>query len=163
MAEIEGEPELSQTCGTLVRDGMVVNTETEAVKAARKAALDKLLSTHKADCFAPCRLGCPAGVDIQGYIALALRGQYTEAMKLIPDEVVEHEEEKRIFEQIKQTLTPREQIFLELYYVRELSPSEISRILNTNENNIYQLKSLVRKKMKKIGTTPVRINIQGRL
>ena len=85
VAEIEGESELSQTCATLVRDGMVVNTETEAVKAARKAALDKLLSTHKADCFAPCRLGCPAGVDIQGYIALALRGQYTEAMKLMKE------------------------------------------------------------------------------
>ncbi len=68
----------------------------------------------------------------------------------LPDEVVEHKQEKVIFDQIKKSLTKREQLFLELYYSRELSPSEISRILNTTENNVYQLKSLVRKKMKKI-------------
>jgi RNA polymerase sigma factor (sigma-70 family) len=68
----------------------------------------------------------------------------------LPDEMLEHKEEKVIFEQIKKGLTKRELIFLELYYSRELSPIEISRILNTTENNVYQLKNLVRKKMKKV-------------
>jgi len=68
----------------------------------------------------------------------------------LPDEMLEHKEEKVIFEQIKKSLTKRELIFLELYYSRELSPIEISKILNTTENNVYQLKSLVRKKMKKV-------------
>jgi formate dehydrogenase major subunit len=68
-----------------VTDNMVVNTESEAVKKDRKTNLEELLSNHKADCYAPCRLGCPAGVDIQGYIALGLRGQYTEANKLLKE------------------------------------------------------------------------------
>ena len=68
----------------------------------------------------------------------------------LPDEILEHKEEKVIFEQIKKSLTKRELIFLELYYSRELSPFEISRILNTTENNVYQLKNLVRKKMKNV-------------
>lgn len=68
----------------------------------------------------------------------------------LPDELVEHKEERAIFEQIKHGLTNREQFFIELYYNRELSASEISRIMNTTENNVYQMKSLVRKKMKRI-------------
>ena len=68
----------------------------------------------------------------------------------LPDEVLEQKEERVIFEKIKESLTPREQLFLELYYSRELPPLQISIILNTTENNVYQLKSLVRKKMKSI-------------
>ena len=66
----------------------------------------------------------------------------------LPDELIEIGEEKRIFEKIKDTLTSRERFFVELYYSRELSPVEISRILNITENNVYQLKSRVREKMK---------------
>ena len=66
------------------------------------------------------------------------------------DELVESKDEKRIFEQIKSTLTSREQLFVELYYCRELVPDEIARILNTTPNNVYQFKSAVRKKMKKL-------------
>jgi RNA polymerase sigma factor (sigma-70 family) len=68
----------------------------------------------------------------------------------LADEVVERKEEKAIFEQIKKSLTSREQFFIELYYRRGLIPSEISKILNTTENNVYQLKNVVRKKMKDI-------------
>ena len=85
VAEIDGSAELIPTCTTRVVDKMVVNTETVAVKIARKSNLEELLSNHKADCYAPCRLGCPAGVDIQGYIALGMRGQYKEAIKLMKE------------------------------------------------------------------------------
>lgn len=68
----------------------------------------------------------------------------------LPDHVIEMEEEKRIFEHIKRSLTSRERFFVELYYSRELSPTEISRILNTTENNVYQLKNRVREKMRKM-------------
>ena len=44
----------------------------------------------------------------------------------------------------------RERLFVELYYLREHSPSEIARILNTTKNNVYQLKSIVREKMKEM-------------
>src|SRR5208337_4594206 len=38
---------------------------------------------HYADCYPPCRIRCPANVDIQGYIALVSRGQYHEAQILM--------------------------------------------------------------------------------
>ena len=85
VAEVEGAPALRRTCATPVSDGMVVHTETEKVKRARKTNLELLLGRHTADCYAPCRLACPAGVDIQGYIALAKRGLYKEAVKLMKE------------------------------------------------------------------------------
>lgn len=68
----------------------------------------------------------------------------------LADELIELKEEERIFEQIKKNLTTREQLFVELYYCRDLSVPETARILNTTANNVYQLKSIVRGKMKKM-------------
>ena len=56
----------------------------------------------------------------------------------LPDDVIGEKEERVIFEQMKKSLTPREQLFLELYYNRELSRSEISRIMNITENGRHR-------------------------
>lgn len=68
----------------------------------------------------------------------------------LPDELIELKEEKETLEQIKRSLTSKEQFFGKLCYCYELSPREIARILNTTTNNIYQLKIRVRKKMEKM-------------
>ena len=44
-----------------------------------------MLSNHYADCIGPCQLACPAGVDIQGYIALAALDKHREAIALIKE------------------------------------------------------------------------------
>ncbi len=44
-----------------------------------------MLSNHYADCIGPCQLACPAGVDIQGYIALAALDKHRDAIALIKD------------------------------------------------------------------------------
>jgi formate dehydrogenase major subunit len=44
-----------------------------------------MLSNHFADCIGPCQLACPAGVDIQGYVALAALGKHRDAIALIKD------------------------------------------------------------------------------
>jgi len=62
---------------------MRITTENEIIRKARKMALELLLSNHYADCLGPCRLTCPAGVDVQGYLALAAMGKYREAIELI--------------------------------------------------------------------------------
>jgi formate dehydrogenase major subunit len=71
------------SCSTKLTEGMVIDTENEEVREARQAALNLLLSNHYADCAAPCKLTCPAGVDIQGYISLIEKGLYSEAIGLI--------------------------------------------------------------------------------
>lgn len=83
VVEIEGMRGLQPACSTLVREGMVVETENEKVKKARKSALDLIVSNHYADCVAPCKMTCPAGVDVQGYISLMEKGLYREAVGLI--------------------------------------------------------------------------------
>ncbi|MBN2083383.1 FAD-dependent oxidoreductase [bacterium] len=83
VVELEGKPNLVPSCATKVAPGMVVNTRNERIIESRRTALELLMSNHYADCLAPCVLGCPAHVDIQGYIALAARGQTAEAADLI--------------------------------------------------------------------------------
>ena len=68
----------------------------------------------------------------------------------LPDQMIELKDEKRLFEEIKQGLTAKERFFLELYYSRELPTARIAKILNTTENNVYQLKNRIREKMKKM-------------
>jgi formate dehydrogenase major subunit len=74
---------MQPSCATKITEGMVIDTESEEVHKARKSALDLLLSNHYADCVAPCKMTCPAGVDVQGYISLIEKGLYSEAIGLI--------------------------------------------------------------------------------
>lgn len=83
VVEVEGRPNLVPSCATVVAPGMKVTTNNERITASRKTALELLMSNHYADCLAPCVLGCPAHVDVQGYIALAARGEYGAAADLI--------------------------------------------------------------------------------
>jgi len=62
---------------------MKIDTDTPRVRKARKTALDLMVSNHYADCAAPCKETCPAGVDVQGYISLIEKGLYSEAIGLI--------------------------------------------------------------------------------
>ncbi|MFA5858437.1 MAG: FAD-dependent oxidoreductase [Elusimicrobiota bacterium] len=74
---------LVPSCGTVVADGMVIDTDTERVRDTRKACLELLLSNHYADCYAPCNRACPAGINVQGYVNFISSGKYSEAYELI--------------------------------------------------------------------------------
>lgn len=50
LIEIEKVPKLQVACGTPIRDGMVVSTQSERVKKARKGVLEFLLINHPLDC-----------------------------------------------------------------------------------------------------------------
>ncbi len=50
LVEIEGAPKLELSCATVVRDGMVVKTQSEKVREARRAVLEFLLAEHPLDC-----------------------------------------------------------------------------------------------------------------
>jgi len=83
--EIEGERGVPLSCGAQVRDGMVITTESDAIKKSRKTCLELLLSQHYGDCTAPCILECPAHTDVQGYIKHIANGRYNDALKLIKE------------------------------------------------------------------------------
>ncbi|GAB4332067.1 MAG: formate dehydrogenase subunit alpha [Calditrichia bacterium] len=83
VVEVEGARTFVPACGAKVYQGMKIHTRNEKIENARKMALELLLSNHYADCLGPCKLSCPAGVDVQGYLALAAMGKYREAIELI--------------------------------------------------------------------------------
>jgi formate dehydrogenase major subunit len=85
VVEIEGMRTLQPACSTKLGKDMKIHTENDRVKKSRKTALELLLGNHYADCLGPCKLTCPAGVDVQGYIALIEKGLYSEAVGLIKE------------------------------------------------------------------------------
>jgi ferredoxin len=64
VVRVEGVQSLVPACGTLAQPQMHVTTDSAEIRTARKTALELLLGDHSGDCIAPCRIGCPAGMDI---------------------------------------------------------------------------------------------------
>jgi len=83
--EIEGQRGTPLSCGTMVAEGMVITTDSEAISEARKTCLELLASEHYGDCTAPCTIECPAHMDVQGYIAHIAKGEYKEAIRLMKE------------------------------------------------------------------------------
>ena len=85
VVEVKGINRLLPSCSTKATDGMVVLTNTPEIRESRKTALELIMSNHYADCVGPCKNNCPAGVDVQSYIALISMQKYEEALKLIKE------------------------------------------------------------------------------
>ena len=64
LVEIEGDPGFQTACTRLVAQGMIVETETEAVRALRKTTIELLLSEHRTACTTCDRNG---GCSLQDY------------------------------------------------------------------------------------------------
>jgi predicted molibdopterin-dependent oxidoreductase YjgC len=79
VVKVEGHAGLVPACATLARDGMKVQTDTDEVRQARKDALELLLSDHLGDCEGPCRLACPAGLNIPLIIRQIAAGETGDA------------------------------------------------------------------------------------
>ena len=85
VVEVDGIATLQPACSTRITEGMRIETNNDRIRKARKTALDLMLSNHYADCAAPCKQTCPAGVDVQGYISLIEKGLHREAVGLIKE------------------------------------------------------------------------------
>ncbi|NLV44161.1 MAG: NAD(P)-binding protein [Candidatus Hydrogenedentes bacterium] len=65
---------LVPACAARVEEGMVIETDSEAVLHARRTVLEMMLSEHVGDCEAPCERACPAGLNIPLMLRLLERG-----------------------------------------------------------------------------------------
>ncbi len=83
LVKVEKAKGFVPSCSTRVVPGMVITSTSPDVAAARRMALDLLLSNHYGDCKAPCTLTCPSNIDIQGYLGLVANGRFAEAVELI--------------------------------------------------------------------------------
>ncbi len=75
------------SCALPVSEGMNILTGTEEVTKARKEALELLLSDHIGDCEAPCRLSCPAFMDIPLMNRLIAMGDFQKALHIVREEI----------------------------------------------------------------------------
>ncbi|MGF1716539.1 formate dehydrogenase subunit alpha [Photobacterium chitinilyticum] len=82
VVEVEGQG-TKRACEIHPSEGMNVTTQSEALSAARKKALNRILSDHYADCEAPCQTACPAGVDIQSYLYHISQNDHQKAVEVI--------------------------------------------------------------------------------
>ncbi len=78
---------LFPSCSMEVVDGMEILSEDAEVKEARKDALELLMSDHVGDCEAPCRIGCPAFMNIPVMNRLIADGNFREALIKVKEEI----------------------------------------------------------------------------
>ena len=78
---------LVPSCVAPAGEGMDVTTRSDEIHAARKAALELLLSDHVGDCVAPCTLACPAGMDIPAMIRHIRAGDPRAALAVIRERI----------------------------------------------------------------------------
>jgi hypothetical protein len=74
-------------CSVRAEEGMDIITGDEQVKAARKAALELLLSDHTGDCEAPCQRACPAHMDIPRMNRLLGQDRVAEALRVVKQDI----------------------------------------------------------------------------
>ena len=68
----------------------------------------------------------------------------------LPDEKIKREEMEKLKEKIINELSPEDQLFLTLYYEREMETEEIADTMNLSLNAIYSKKSRLLDKFEKI-------------
>src|SRR5665648_885244 len=75
------------SCSALVQDGMDIDISTDEVISLRKKAIELLLSEHRAECEAPCRVVCPAGYNIPLMNRILVEGDFEKAIGLSRSEL----------------------------------------------------------------------------
>ncbi len=87
VVKVNGANGLVPACGTVISDGMHVESDSTEVHEARKAALELLLSDHVGDCVGPCRMGCPAHMDIPLMIRQIAAGKLRDAIVTVKRDI----------------------------------------------------------------------------
>ncbi|MGQ9517933.1 MAG: FAD-dependent oxidoreductase, partial [Anaerolineae bacterium] len=85
IVQVEGRPKPVPACSTMVSEGLVITTDSPAIRETRRTCLELLLSDHTGDCYAPCHLTCPTGIDIQGFLKLIAQGEFRKSLELIKE------------------------------------------------------------------------------
>lgn len=78
---------LLPSCALPAANNMEIITSDEEVTNARKEALELLMSDHVGDCDAPCRLGCPAYMNIPLMNRLIAKGDFSKAIAVVKEEI----------------------------------------------------------------------------
>lgn len=87
VVEVVGQENLVPSCATRAEAGMDIRTGTPEVLAARRTALELLLSDHVGDCVGPCQSVCPAHMNIPQMIRQIAAGDQAAAVATIKKDI----------------------------------------------------------------------------
>jgi len=87
VVKVNGSDNLVPACGTIAEEGMRVESDSEEVHQARKAALELLLSDHVGDCIGPCQAACPARMNIPLMIRQIAAGKLGDAIATVKKDI----------------------------------------------------------------------------
>jgi formate dehydrogenase major subunit len=85
LVEVDGRRTLASSCALPAANGMVVRTDTGDLAAARRMAVELLLSDHAGECVAPCAATCPALLDIPGFVREIAAGDTPRSMQIVTE------------------------------------------------------------------------------
>jgi len=88
VVEERGSGRTVPACATIVEEGMIIETNTTAIRNARREVLQLLLSEHAGDCEAPCRRACPASMDIPLMLRRIAKGDMDTAARIAARDLV---------------------------------------------------------------------------
>jgi predicted molibdopterin-dependent oxidoreductase YjgC len=74
------------SCSLNVQDGMDIDVSSEEVISLRRKSVELLLSEHRAECEAPCRVVCPAGYNIPLFNRYLTANDFESAIRLTREE-----------------------------------------------------------------------------
>lgn len=87
MVKNKSNQQMIPSCATKVVDGMELASEDAEVKEARKQAIELLMSDHVGDCEAPCRVACPAYMDIPKMNRFIANEDFHKALEIVKEEI----------------------------------------------------------------------------
>lgn len=87
VVQVEGVKSLVPACGAMATDHMRVTTDNDEIRTARQAAIELLLSDHLGDCVGPCRMACPAGMNIPLMLRLIAAGDDRAAIEVVQRDI----------------------------------------------------------------------------
>jgi ferredoxin len=87
VVKVNGSDRLVPACATTAQEGMVIESDTEEVRRARRMALELLLGDHLGDCLGPCQVTCPAQMDIPKMIRHIAHGRLREAIATVKEHI----------------------------------------------------------------------------
>lgn len=87
VVKVNNSDKLLPACGTIAQDGMKVETDSDEIRQARKAALELLLSDHAGDCIGPCQAACPAHMNIPLMIRQITAGKLRDAIITVKKDI----------------------------------------------------------------------------
>ncbi|MFZ4398458.1 MAG: FAD-dependent oxidoreductase [Bacteroidales bacterium] len=79
--------EFLPSCEVKVQQDMDISCSSQEVAEFRKDALELLLSDHVGNCEAPCRISCPAFMNIPLMNRLIAQGDFEKALEVVKEEI----------------------------------------------------------------------------